>query len=86
MAHQIYTIELHLNKANFCDIGAPILNLHLSMSNGIVVSKIDEKRDDFDFDIETSPCLDNNSLGLPDIVYTSPSVFVSLGYDLIFIT
>ena len=54
MAHQIYPIEFHLNKANFCDIGAPILNLHLSISNGIVVSKINDKGDDFDFDIENS--------------------------------
>ena len=48
---RIYPPELQLNKANASDTEAPILDLHLSISNGFVSSKIYDKRDDFDFDI-----------------------------------
>ena len=34
---------------------APFLDLHLSISNGFVSSKIYDKRDDFDFDIVNFP-------------------------------
>ena len=46
MVSQIYTSELQLNKANTSDTDAAFLDLHLSISNGIVSSKIDDKRDD----------------------------------------
>ena len=48
MVNQIYPPELQLNKANTSDTEAPLLNLHLSISNGFVLSKIYDKRDDFD--------------------------------------
>ena len=51
MVNQIYPPELQLNKANTSDNEAPFLDLHLSISNGFVSSKIYDKRDDFDFDI-----------------------------------
>ena len=51
MVNQIYPPELQLNKANTSDTEAPFLDLHLSISNGFVSSKIHDKRDDFDFDI-----------------------------------
>ena len=51
MVYQIYPPELHLNKANTSDTEAPFFDLHLSISNGFVSSKIYDKRDDFDFDI-----------------------------------
>ena len=51
MVNQIYPPELQLNKANTTDTGAPFLDLHLSIANGFVSSKIYDKRDDFDFDI-----------------------------------
>ena len=51
MVNQNYTPELQLNKANTSDTEAPFLDLHLSISNGYVSSKIYDKRDDFDFDI-----------------------------------
>ena len=51
MANRIYPPELQLNKANTADTEAPFLDLHLSISNGFVSSKIYDKRDDFDFDI-----------------------------------
>ena len=39
---------------------APFLDLHLSISNGFVSSKIYDKRDDFDFDIVNFPFLDGD--------------------------
>ena len=51
MAGQIYPTELQLNKANFSDTEAPFLDLNLSITNGIVSSKIYDKRDDFNFEI-----------------------------------
>ena len=50
MVNQIYPPELQLNKANPSDTEAPFLDLHLSISNGFVSSKIYDKRYDFDFD------------------------------------
>ena len=49
MVNRIYPPELHLNKANTFDTEAQFLDLHLSISNGFVSSKIYDKRDDFDF-------------------------------------
>ena len=51
MVKQIYPPELQLHKANTSETEAPFLDLHLSISNGFVSSKIYDKRDDFDFDI-----------------------------------
>ena len=51
MVNCIYPSELQLDKANTSDTEAPFLDLHLSISNGFVSSKIYDKRDDFDFDI-----------------------------------
>ena len=49
MVNQIYPPELQLNKANISDTKAPFLDLHISVANGFVSSKIYDKRDDFDF-------------------------------------
>ena len=49
MVNQIYPSELQLNKANTSDIEASFLDLHLSIPNGFVSSKIYDKRDDFPF-------------------------------------
>ena len=51
MVNRIYPPELQLNKAITSDTEAPFLDLHLSISNGFVSSKIYDKRDDCDFDI-----------------------------------
>ena len=40
MVGQIYPNELQLNKANSSDTEAPFLDLNLSITNGIVSSKI----------------------------------------------
>ena len=60
MVNRIYPPELQLNKANTSDTEAPFLDLHLSVSNGFVSSKIYDKRDDFDFDIVNFPFLDGD--------------------------
>ena len=60
MVNRIYPPELQLNKANTSDTEAPFLDLHLSISNGLVPSKIYDKRDDFDFDIANFPFLDGD--------------------------
>ena len=51
MVSQIYLSELKLNKANTSDTDAAFLDLHLSISNDILSTKIYDKRDDFDFEI-----------------------------------
>ena len=57
MVNQIYPSELQFNKANTSDTEATFLDLHLSISNGFVSSKIYDKRDDFDFDTAYFPFL-----------------------------
>ena len=58
MVSQIYPSELQLNKANTSDKEAAFLDLHLSISNDIVSTKIYDKRDDFNFEIVNFPFLD----------------------------
>ena len=55
MISQINPAESQLNKAN-----TPFLDLHLSILDGFVTSKIFDKRDDFDFDIVNFPLLDGD--------------------------
>ena len=54
MVGQIYLTELQLNKANSSNTEAPFLDLNLSITNGIVSSKIYDKQDDFNFEIVNS--------------------------------
>ena len=51
MVSQIYPSELQLNKAITSNTKATFSDLHLSISNAIVSTKIYDKRDDFDFEI-----------------------------------
>ena len=55
MISLIYHSELQLNKANISDTEAAFLDLHLSISNDIVSTKIYDKRDDFYFEIVNFP-------------------------------
>ena len=55
MVSQIYPSELQLYKANTSDTKAAFSDLHLSISNDIVSSKIHDKHDDFDFEIVNFP-------------------------------
>ena len=50
MVNRIHPPELHLNKANTSVTEAPVLDLHISVSNGFVSRNIYDKGDDFDFD------------------------------------
>ena len=47
----MYPSEVQLNKANTFDTEAAFLDLHLTISNDIVSTKINDKRDDFDFEM-----------------------------------
>ena len=60
MVSQIYPTELQLNKANTSDTEAAVLDLHLSISNDIVSTKIYDKRDEFDFEMVNFPFLDGD--------------------------
>ena len=60
MVSQIYPLELQLNKSNASDTEATFLDLHLSISNDIVSTKIYDKPDDFDFEIVNFPFLDGD--------------------------
>ena len=48
MVNRIYPSELQLNKASVSDAKASFLDLHLSIWDGFVKTKIYDKRDDFD--------------------------------------
>ena len=78
MVSQIYTSELQLNKANASDTKAAFLDLHLSISNDIVSTKIYDKRDDFDFEIVNFPFLDGDVPLLHPMESTSLNSFVLL--------
>ena len=60
MVGQIYPTELQLNKANSSNSEARFLDLNLSITNGIVSSKIYDKRDDFNFEIVNIQFLDGD--------------------------
>ena len=60
MVNRIYPSELQLNKANVSDTLTSFLDLHLSISDGFVKTKIYDKRDDFYFDIVKIPFLDGD--------------------------
>ena len=78
MINRIYPSELQLNKANVSDAEALFLDLHLSISDGFVKTKIYDKRDDFDFDIVNCPFLDG------DVLVRHPMVFIFLNlFDLL---
>ena len=78
MVNRIYPSELQLNKANVSDTEASFLDLHLSISDGFVQTKIYDKRDDFDFDIVNFPLLDGD---VPR--WTSYGVYISNLFDLL---
>ena len=55
LVSQIYPSELQLSTANISDTEAAFIDLHLSISNDIVFTKIYYKLDDFDFEIVNFP-------------------------------
>ena len=60
MVNHISPSELQLNKANVSDTKVSFLDLHYSISDGFVKTKIFDKRDDFDFDMVNFPSLDGD--------------------------
>ena len=68
----MYPSELQLDKANTSDTKAAFLDLHLSISNGIVSTKMYDKRDVFDFEIVNFQFLDGD---VP--LFTSYGVYIS---------
>ena len=57
MVSQVCPSGLRLGRANASDTEAAFLDLRLSISDGIVSTKIYDKRDDFDFEIVSFPFL-----------------------------
>ena len=51
MVSHIDPSDLQLDNANTSDTKAAFLDLHLSISNDIVSTKLYDKRDGFDFEI-----------------------------------
>ena len=51
IVNRIHTPEVQLNKANITETETFFLDLHLSIANGFVSSKIYDKRDDFDLQL-----------------------------------
>ena len=60
IVERIYPTELQLHRANSSDTEAPFLDLNQCISNSTVSTKIDDKWDDFDFDIVNFPFLDSD--------------------------
>ena len=60
MVSRIYPSELQLSKASVPDTEASFLDLHLSILDGFVETKIYNKRDDSDFDIVNFPFIDRD--------------------------
>ena len=52
-----YTLLNFNHKSDSSDTEAPFLDLNLSISNGTVSTRINDKRDNFDFDIVNFPFL-----------------------------
>ena len=72
MVGHIYPTELQLNKANTSDTEDPFLDLSLSITNDMVYSKIYDKLDNFNCEIETFPILDGDVPSSPSYgVYIS---------------
>ena len=72
MVNRIYPSELQLNKAKVSNTEVSFLDLHLSISDGFVKTKIYDKRNAFDFDIVNFPFLDG------DVTHSHPMVFIYL--------
>ena len=72
MASQIYTAELQLDKANTFDTEPPFFDLHISILDGFVSSKIYDKCDDFELGIVNFQFLNGD---VPRI--TSNGVYIS---------
>ena len=80
MLSQIYPTELQLNIANPSDAEAPCLDLDLSITNGMISTKIYDKRDDLNFEIVIFNFLMEMFLTPHPMVYTFHNLFVLQEY------
>ena len=69
MVGQIYPTELQLNKAKSSDIETPFLDLNLSITNGIVSSKIYDKLDGSNFELGYFPFLGGDVTRTPTFMW-----------------
>ena len=60
MVSQIYPSEHQINKTNTSDTEAAFWDLHLSISNDIVSTKLSDKRENYEFEIVNFPFLDGD--------------------------
>ena len=65
MVSQIYPTEIQLKVGNSFDTKAPFLDLELSMTNGIVSSKIYDRKGYFNFVIVNCTFLDADTPRYP---------------------
>ena len=86
MVGQIYPTKLQLDKANSSDTEAPFLDFNLSITNGMVSSKIYDKRDDFNFEIVNFPFLDGDVPRSPSYGVYISQLFVLLECVLMLMT
>ena len=86
MVSQIYPNELQLNKTIHSDAEAPCLDLDLSITNGIVSTKMYVKGDNFIFDIVHFSFLDGGVPRSNSSVYTIHNLFVLQDNVLILMT
>ena len=75
MVSQIYPTELQLNKAYSSDTVAPFWDLELSITNGIVSSKIYDERGGCNFEIVNFLFPDGVFLAPLPMVYTFRNLF-----------
>ena len=68
MDSQIYPLELQLNKANTIETQASFSDLHLSVPNDTVSTKIYHKCDIFYFKSVNVPFLDSDVLHLTEFI------------------
>ena len=81
MVSQIYPTELQLNMGDPSDTEALFLNLDLSITNGIVSTKIYDEQDDINFEIVIF-----RFLSLLFLMYTFRNLFVLQEYVLMLMT
>ena len=74
-----------MNKANSSDTETPFLDLDLSITNGIVLTKIYDKRDDFNFEKVNFPLIEM-ILAPVSMVYAFRNLFVLQEYVLMLMT
>ena len=85
MVSQIYPTELQLNKTHPSYTVASFLELDLSITNGVVSTKIYDKREDFNFEIVNFHFLMEMFLTPLHMVYTFRNLFFLQEYVLMLI-